>query len=108
MARKLIREIFGHPGVPAACRLYICPEHKSPLAVFVPMGQYVKIGALMLGPKVREATAEEYADMHTWYKARMRIDHQLSSYTEVDPMMVSEHLTFGEFSTDSEPPSSNK
>eukprot|EP00656_Telonema_subtile_P003959 TRINITY_DN11798_c0_g1_i5.p1 TRINITY_DN11798_c0_g1~~TRINITY_DN11798_c0_g1_i5.p1 ORF type:complete len:105 (+),score=19.55 TRINITY_DN11798_c0_g1_i5:122-436(+) len=90
--------IRDSPGVPAACSLYMGSSGSTPLAVFVPTGQRVHVAALRLGTQVREATPEEYADMHTWYNARMRIDHALSGFTEVDPMMQSEHLAFGNFS----------
>lgn len=93
--------------------------------MFVPAGQQVDVPSLMLGSavgpatqaeaeQVREATTAEYADMHTWlcaglsmkvcrYNARMRIDHGLSAYAEVDPMMQSEHISFGDYAADDSP-----
>jgi len=96
MVRKMIREIFGHPMAPTDCTVYI--DRGKVLAVFHPIHSTVDVPRLQLGSTFREATQEEQSNIGFWYTARVRIDHEVAAYTELNSALDSEHVKFGTYS----------
>mmetsp|Transcript_9842 Transcript_9842/g.18903 ORF Transcript_9842/g.18903 Transcript_9842/m.18903 type:complete len:174 (-) Transcript_9842:207-728(-) len=108
MVRKMIKEIFGHPNVPAEGEVVISlPPEKHVIVALVPEDKGLDVERLRLSYPTRAVTQEECQDMMMYTAARVRIDSELIPYYPhaFDHLLVdhslrywdSGHVLFGEF-----------
>eukprot|EP00466_Bigelowiella_natans_P003451 jgi/Bigna1/61532/fgenesh1_kg.23_\ len=81
MIRKMIKEIFGHPNVPAEGEVVrSLPPHKDMIVALVPEDKGLDVSKLRLSYPTQPITEDEAGDMMMYTAARVRIDHSLLLY----------------------------
>eukprot|EP00468_Gymnochlora_sp_CCMP2014_P002402 CAMPEP_0167758900 /NCGR_PEP_ID=MMETSP0110_2-20121227/10727_1 /TAXON_ID=629695 /ORGANISM="Gymnochlora sp., Strain CCMP2014" /LENGTH=158 /DNA_ID=CAMNT_0007645231 /DNA_START=39 /DNA_END=515 /DNA_ORIENTATION=- len=108
MIRKMIKEIFGHPNVPAEGEVVAAlPPKDSIVVAIIPEDSALDIKSLRLSYPVRPIRDDECHDMMMYTAAKVRIDRRLLPYYPhaYDHLLVDEslkywndgHVLFGDF-----------
>eukprot|EP00467_Chlorarachnion_reptans_P003593 CAMPEP_0114522154 /NCGR_PEP_ID=MMETSP0109-20121206/20593_1 /TAXON_ID=29199 /ORGANISM="Chlorarachnion reptans, Strain CCCM449" /LENGTH=118 /DNA_ID=CAMNT_0001703357 /DNA_START=402 /DNA_END=758 /DNA_ORIENTATION=+ len=110
MIRKMIKEIFGHPNVPAEGEVVrSLPPHDNIIVALVPEGKALDVEKLRLSYPTRGIREDEAGDMMMYTAARVRIDSSLLLYYPhaFEHLLVDTslrywddgHVLFGEFAS---------
>ena len=111
MIQKMIKEIFGHPNVPAEGEVLLPrSSSKNVVVILVPEHKALDRAMLRLSYPTRSAHEDECHDMMMYTAARVRIDSELLPYYPhafehliADPSLKfwdDGHILFGNFSVD--------
>eukprot|EP00471_Norrisiella_sphaerica_P006907 CAMPEP_0184486962 /NCGR_PEP_ID=MMETSP0113_2-20130426/8829_1 /TAXON_ID=91329 /ORGANISM="Norrisiella sphaerica, Strain BC52" /LENGTH=168 /DNA_ID=CAMNT_0026869057 /DNA_START=47 /DNA_END=553 /DNA_ORIENTATION=- len=111
MVRKMVKEIFGHPNVPAEGEvLKSLPPHNNIIVALVPEDRGLDVERLRLSYPTESIHEDEAGDMMMYTAARVRIDSSLLLYYPhaFEHLLVDKslrhwddgHVLFGDFASD--------